>query len=301
MGDKIESKKLAKAAGVSTVPGFLGEVDTIQDVIKISREIGYPVMIKASAGGGGKGMRIAFNDKEAEEGFKLSKDEAISSFGDGRIFIEKYIQAPRHIEYQILGDLHGNYVWLPERECSVQRRNQKVIEEAPSTAMDAVTRKKMGDQAVALARSCDYHTTGTVEFLMDVKKDFYFLEMNTRLQVEHPITEEITGIDLVEQQILISAGHKLQYKQEDVNINGHAVEYRVYAEDPSRKFLPSIGFLRKYKEPTAHPNIRIDTGVQEGSEISMYYDPMISKLITWGKDRKEAMDLIDKAFDEYVV
>ena len=199
MGDKIESKKLAKAAGVSTVPGFLGEVDTIADVIKISREIGYPVMIKASAGGGGKGMRIAFNDQEAAEGFKLSKDEAISSFGDGRIFIEKYIEAPRHIEYQILGDLHGNYVWLPERECSVQRRNQKVIEEAPSTAMDPITRKRMGDQAVALARSCDYHTTGTVEFLMDSKKDFYFLEMNTRLQVEHPITEEITGIDLVEQ------------------------------------------------------------------------------------------------------
>lgn len=301
MGDKIESKKLARAAGVSTVPGYLGEVDTIEEVIKISREITYPVMIKASAGGGGKGMRIAFNDAEAAEGFKLSKDEAISSFGDGRIFIEKYIEAPRHIEYQILGDLHGNYVWLPERECSVQRRNQKVIEEAPSTAMDPETRRKMGEQALALARSCDYHTTGTVEFLMDSKKDFYFLEMNTRLQVEHPITEEITGIDLVEQQILISAGHKLQYKQEDVKINGHSVEYRVYAEDPSRKFLPSIGFLRKYQEPSPHPNIRIDTGVQEGSEISMYYDPMISKLITWGKDRKEAMDLLDKAFDEYVI
>lgn len=197
--------------------------------------------------------------------------------------------------------MHGNYVWLPERECSVQRRNQKVIEEAPSVAMDPITRKKMGDQAVALARSCDYHTTGTVEFLMDHNKDFYFLEMNTRLQVEHPITEEITGIDLVEQQILTSAGHKLDYKQDDVKINGHAVEYRVYAEDPSRKFLPSIGFLRKYQEPTPHEHIRIDTGVQEGSEISMYYDPMISKLITWGKDRKAAMDLIDKAFDEYVV
>ena len=261
MGDKIESKKLAKAAGVSTVPGFLGEVENVEDVLKISRDIGYPVMIKASAGGGGKGMRIAFNDQEAAEGFKLSRDEAISSFGDGRIFIEKYIQSPRHIEYQILGDLHGNYVWLPERECSVQRRNQKVIEEAPSTAMDEVTRKRMGDQAVALARSCDYHTTGTVEFLMDRNKDFYFLEMNTRLQVEHPITEEITGIDLVEQQILISAGHKLQYKQSDVKINGHSVEYRVYAEDPSRKFLPSIGFLRKYQEPSPHPNIRIDTGV----------------------------------------
>ena len=297
MGDKIESKKLAKGAGVSTVPGFLGEVDDMKEVLRISNEIGYPVMIKASAGGGGKGMRIAFNDQEAEEGFKLSKEEAINSFGDGRIFIEKYIQAPRHIEFQILGDTHGNYVWLPERECSVQRRNQKVIEEAPSPAMDPATRKKMGDQAVALARSCNYHTTGTVEFLMDANKDFYFLEMNTRLQVEHPITEEITGIDLVEQQILISAGHKLEYKQDDVKINGHSVEYRVYAEDPSRKFLPSIGFLTKYKEPDAHEHIRIDTGVQEGSEISMYYDPMISKLITWAPDRKQSLDLLDKAFD----
>ena len=301
MGDKIESKKLAKNAGVNTVPGFLGEVEEMDEVKRISKEIGYPVMIKASAGGGGKGMRIAFNDEEAVEGFKLSKEEAISSFGDGRIFIEKYIQAPRHIEFQILGDTHGNYVWLPERECSVQRRNQKVIEEAPSPAMDPATRKLMGDQAVALARSCNYHTTGTVEFLMDINKDFYFLEMNTRLQVEHPITEEITGIDLVEQQILISAGYELEYKQEDVKIDGHSVEYRVYAEDPSRKFLPSIGFLTKYREPDVHKDIRIDTGVQEGSEISMYYDPMISKLITWAPDRKAAMNLLDHAFDQYVV
>ena len=197
--------------------------------------------------------------------------------------------------------MHGNYVWLPERECSVQRRNQKVIEEAPSPAMDPITRKKMGDQAVALARSCNYHTTGTVEFLMDINKDFYFLEMNTRLQVEHHITEEITGIDLVEKQILISAGHQLGMKQEDVKINGHSMEYRVYAEDPSRKFLPSIGFLTKYQEPDAHENIRIDTGVQEGSEISMYYDPMISKLITWGEDRKSSLELLDHAFDQYVV
>lgn len=301
MGDKIESKKLAREAKVNTVPGWLGEVDDIEQVIKISREIGYPVMIKASAGGGGKGMRIAFNDKEAAEGFKLSKEEAISSFGDGRIFIEKYIEQPRHIEFQILGDKHGNYVYLPERECSVQRRNQKVIEEAPSTAMDEITRKRMGEQAVALARSCDYSTTGTVEFLMDKKKDFYFLEMNTRLQVEHPITEEITGVDLVQEQILISAGHKLSYKQSDIKIKGHSVEYRVYAEDPARKFLPSIGFLTKYREPEPHPHIRIDTGVQEGSEISMYYDPMISKLVTWGEDRKAALDLLDKAIDEYVV
>jgi propionyl-CoA carboxylase alpha chain len=304
MGDKLESKKIAKAAGVSTVPGYLGEVHDDKEVIKISNEIGYPVMIKASAGGGGKGMRIAFNDKEAVEGFKMSKDEALASFGDDRILIEKYIENPRHIEYQLLGDEHGNYVYLPERECSVQRRNQKVIEEAPSSAMDETTRRKMGEQSLSLARSCGYTTTGTVEFLMDDKKDFYFLEMNTRLQVEHPITEEITGIDLVEQQILISAGYALDFKQSDVKINGHSTEYRVYAEDASRNFLPSIGFLQKYKEPSTDVpvgRVRIDTGVEEGSEISMYYDPMISKLITWGKDRKESIEILDKAFDEYVI
>lgn len=301
MGDKIESKKLAREAKVSTVPGFLGEVNSDAEVLKISQEIGYPVMIKASAGGGGKGMRIAFNDKEALEGFKLSREEAISSFGDGRIFIEKYIQEPRHIEYQILGDEHGNYVYMPERECSVQRRNQKVIEEAPSSYMDPKTRALMGEQAVSLARACGYQSTGTVEFLIDKNKQFYFLEMNTRLQVEHPITEEITGVDLVEQQILIGAGYPLAFKQSDIKIEGHSVEYRVYAEDPSRKFLPSIGFLKKYKEPTPHEDIRIDTGVEEGSEISMYYDPMISKLVTWGKDRKTAMDLLAKAMDEYVI
>ncbi len=301
MGDKIESKKLAREAKVSTVPGFLGEVNSDAEVKKIAGEIGYPVMIKASAGGGGKGMRIAFNDKEAIEGFKLSREEAISSFGDGRIFIEKYIVEPRHIEYQILGDEHGNYVYMPERECSVQRRNQKVIEEAPCSIMDQATRDKMGRQAIDLARACGYQSTGTVEFLMDRNKDFYFLEMNTRLQVEHPITEEITGVDLVEQQILIAAGYPLAFKQEDVKIHGHSAEYRVYAEDPARKFLPSIGFLKKYQEPRPHENIRIDTGVQEGSEISMYYDPMISKLITWGKDRKEALSLLDKAMDEYVI
>ena len=261
-------------------------------------------MIKASAGGGGKGMRIAFNDKEALEGFKLSKEEALSSFGDDRIFIEKYIVDPRHIEFQLLGDEHGNYVYMPERECSVQRRNQKVIEEAPSSAMDAATRKKMGEQSIALAKSCGYTTTGTVEFLMDANKDFYFLEMNTRLQVEHPITEEITGVDLVEQQILVSAGYPLSFNQDDVKIKGHSMEYRVYAEDPSRKFLPSIGFLQKYKEPITNDpkrRVRIDTGVEEGSEISMFYDPMISKLITWGKDRQESMDILDRAFDEYVI
>jgi propionyl-CoA carboxylase alpha chain len=304
MGDKIESKKLAQGAGVSTVPGYLGEVERDEDILRISNEIGYPVMIKASAGGGGKGMRIAFSDREALEGFKLSKEEAISSFGDGRIFIEKYVEEPRHIEFQILGDTHGNYLYLPERECSVQRRNQKVIEEAPSPAMDPETRHKMGTQAVQLAKACGYTTTGTVEFLMDKNKDFYFLEMNTRLQVEHPITEEITGVDLVEQQLRIAAGHALEFGQDDVKINGHSLEYRVYAEDPARKFLPSIGFLRKYKEPRIDipgERVRIDTGVEEGSEISMYYDPMISKLITWGKDREEATRILHRAFDEYVI
>ena len=301
MGDKIESKKLARTANVCTIPGYLGVVKTNEEVVKIARQIGYPVMVKASAGGGGKGMRIAFNDKEAVEGFKLSTDEAISSFGDGRIFIEKYIQQPRHIEFQILGDEHGNYLYMPERECSVQRRNQKVIEEAPCSIMKPEVRKKMGLQAVSLARACGYQSTGTCEFLMDKNNDFYFLEMNTRLQVEHPITEAITGIDLVEQQLLIASGYPLTWKQSDVKINGHAVEYRVYAEDPTRKFLPSIGFLRKYKEPSAHPNVRIDTGVMEGSEISMYYDPMISKTIAWAKDRKTAMGLLAKALDEYVI
>ena len=305
MGDKIESKKLATNAKVNTVPGYLGEVEEDEEILKISNDIGYPVMIKASAGGGGKGMRIAFNDKEALEGFKLSKDEAISSFGDGRIFIEKYIEDPRHIEFQLLGDESGNYVYLPERECSVQRRNQKVIEEAPSVALDPETRHRMGTQAIDLARACGYYSTGTVEFLMDNKKDFYFLEMNTRLQVEHPITEEITGVDLVEQQLLIAAGYDLAFTQDDIKINGHSIEYRVYAEDPARKFLPSIGFLKRYKEPLLHQlphkRVRIDTGVEEGCEISMYYDPMISKLITWGNTRKSAMETLDRAFDEYVI
>uniref|UniRef100_A0A7S3JIY0 Propionyl-CoA carboxylase n=1 Tax=Euplotes harpa TaxID=151035 RepID=A0A7S3JIY0_9SPIT len=301
MGDKLESKMLAKKSNVNTVPGFLGEIKNDADVVKISNEIGYPVMIKASAGGGGKGMRIAYSDKEAVEGFKLSKDEALSSFGDDRILIEKYIEQPRHIEFQILGDQHGNYVYLPERECSVQRRNQKVIEEAPSVLLDPATRHKMGSQAVSLARSCGYYSTGTCEFLVDKNLGFYFLEMNTRLQVEHPITEEITGIDLVEEMIKIAAGHKLEFTQDDVKINGHAIEYRVYAEDPSRKFLPSIGFLRNYHEPSKHEHIRIDTGVEEGSEISIYYDPMISKTIAWAPKRDEAIKLLKKALQEYVI
>lgn len=301
MGDKLESKLLAKNANVSTVPGFLGAIETDEDVLKKSNEIGYPVMIKASAGGGGKGMRIAWNDNEALEGYKMSKTEAKASFGDDTILIEKYIEQPRHIEFQLLGDQHGNYVYLPERECSVQRRNQKVIEEAPSVLLDPETRHKMGSQAVSLARECGYFSTGTCEFLVDKNLGFYFLEMNTRLQVEHPITEEITGIDLVEEMIKIAAGHKLGFTQDDVKINGHAFEMRVYAEDPSRKFLPSIGFLRNYHEPTKHENIRIDTGVEEGSEISMYYDPMISKTITWGETRQEALDLMHTALSEYVI
>ncbi len=304
MGDKIESKKLANEAKVNTIPGYLGVIKDGKEAAKISNEIGYPVMIKASAGGGGKGMRIAWNDEEAEIGFRLSTEEAISSFGDGRIFVEKYIEEPRHIEFQILGDQQGNYVYLPERECSVQRRNQKVIEEAPSLAMDPKTRDAMGTQACNMARSCGYYTTGTCEFLMDKHKMFYFLEMNTRLQVEHPITEMITGIDLVEEMIKIAAGHPLEYKQNDVKINGHSIEYRIYAEDPARKFLPSIGFLERYREPAAVKTsdaVRIDTGVEEGSEISMFYDPMISKLVTWGKDRTEAIALLNQMIDEYVI
>eukprot|EP00344_Euplotes_crassus_P012452 CAMPEP_0197007444 /NCGR_PEP_ID=MMETSP1380-20130617/40668_1 /TAXON_ID=5936 /ORGANISM="Euplotes crassus, Strain CT5" /LENGTH=644 /DNA_ID=CAMNT_0042427527 /DNA_START=140 /DNA_END=2074 /DNA_ORIENTATION=+ len=301
MGDKLQSKLLAEKAKVSMVPGYLGAIKNDKEVIKISNEIGYPVMIKASAGGGGKGMRTAYNDKEAVEGFRLSKQEALAAFGDDTIIIEKYIEEPRHIEFQLLGDQHGNYVYLPERECSVQRRNQKVIEEAPSMLLDPETRHKMGTQAVDLARACGYYSTGTVEFLVDKNLGFYFLEMNTRLQVEHPITEEITGVDLVEEMIKIAAGHPLDFTQDDIKINGHSIEMRVYAEDPSRNFLPSIGFLKKYQEPTKHENIRIDTGVQEGSEISMYYDPMISKTITWGQTRDEALELMKEALNEYVI
>jgi len=252
MGDKLQSKLLAKKANVSTVPGFLGAIKDDAQVIKISNEIGYPVMIKASAGGGGKGMRIAYNDEEAVEGFKLSKQEALAAFGDDTIIIEKYIEEPRHIEFQLLGDQHGNYVYLPERECSVQRRNQKVIEEAPSVLLDPETRHRMGSQAVSMARSCGYYSTGTCEFLVDKNLGFYFLEMNTRLQVEHPITELITGVDLVEEMIKIAAGHEMEWKQEDIKINGHSLEMRVYAEDPSRNFLPSIGFLKNYHEPKIH-------------------------------------------------
>jgi len=301
MGDKIESKKLAMKSGVSTIPGFLGEVENMQRAREIAKEIGYPVMVKASAGGGGKGMRIAWNDQELDVGFRMSRDEAISSFGDGRLLIEKYVETPRHIEFQILGDQFGNYVYLPERECSVQRRNQKVIEEAPSVVMDPKTRHAMGSQACMMAKACGYYTTGTCEFLMDKYKKFFFLEMNTRLQVEHPVTEAITGIDLVEQMILIAAKHPMKFTQDDVKINGHSIEYRIYAEDAARKFLPSIGFLERYREPLIKEGVRIDTGVEEGSEISMFYDPMISKLVCWGKDRTQALSRLHLALEEYVI
>ncbi|XP_033637498.1 propionyl-CoA carboxylase alpha chain, mitochondrial-like [Asterias rubens] len=302
MGDKIESKILAKNAGVHTIPGFDGVIKDEEEAVIKANEIGYPVMLKASAGGGGKGMRIAWNDNEAREGFRLSSQEAASSFGDDRLLIEKFIDNPRHIEIQVLADSHGNTIYLNERECSIQRRNQKVVEEAPSTFLDAETRKGMGEQAVQLAKAVNYVTAGTVEFLVDSQRNFYFLEMNTRLQVEHPITECTTGVDIVQEMIRAAKGYPLQLTQADVPINGWAVECRVYAEDPYKSFgLPSIGHLYRYEEPKHIPNVRVDTGIQEGSEISIHYDPMISKLITYGKDREEALKLMTKALDSYII
>ncbi|XP_064119669.1 propionyl-CoA carboxylase alpha chain, mitochondrial-like [Macrobrachium nipponense] len=302
MGDKLESKRLAMAAGVNTIPGFDGIVKDSEDCVRISNEIGYPVMIKASAGGGGKGMRIAWNDDEAREGFKLSTQEAASSFGDDRILVEKYVDKPRHIEIQVLGDKHGNAIYLNERECSIQRRNQKVIEEAPSVFLDSATRKAMGEQAVALAKQIGYSSAGTVEFLVDSNKNFYFLEMNTRLQVEHPITECITGVDLVQQMIRVAKGHPLKIFQRDVPIRGWAIESRVYAEDPFKNFgLPSIGRLSKYQEPLHLDKVRCDSGIEEGSEISIYYDPMICKLVCYGDSREEAIERSIKALDAYVI
>ncbi|XP_055358355.1 propionyl-CoA carboxylase alpha chain, mitochondrial isoform X2 [Betta splendens] len=302
MGDKIESKLIAKAAKVNTIPGYDGVVKTAEEAVKIAQDIGYPVMIKASAGGGGKGMRIAWNNEETREGFRFSSQEASSSFGDDRLLIEKYIDNPRHIEIQVLADKHGNALWLNERECSIQRRNQKVVEEAPSTFLDAVTRRAMGEQAVQLAKAVQYSSAGTVEFLVDSKRNFYFLEMNTRLQVEHPITECITGLDLVEQMIRVAKGYQLQHKQEDIPINGWAVESRVYAEDPYKSFgLPSIGRLSQYQEPLNLCNVRVDSGIQEGSDISIYYDPMISKLVTYGATRAEALARMEDALDNYVI
>ena len=305
MGDKIESKKFANAAKVSTVPGFLGVIEDADHAERIAGEVGYPVMIKASAGGGGKGMRIAWSKDEVRDGFDRARSEAKSSFGDDRVFIEKFVIEPRHIEIQVLGDGHGNAIHLGERECSIQRRNQKVVEEAPSPFLDDKTRAAMGEQAVALAKAVDYQSAGTVEFIVDRGKNFYFLEMNTRLQVEHPVTELITGVDLVEQMIRVAAGEKLSIRQQDVKLNGWAVESRIYAEDPYRNFLPSIGRLTRYRPPAegrfGDVVVRNDTGVAEGSEISMFYDPMVAKLCTWAPDRLTAIDAMSDALDEFVV
>ncbi|MBO9403166.1 acetyl/propionyl/methylcrotonyl-CoA carboxylase subunit alpha [Shimia sp. R9_3] len=315
MGDKITSKKIAQDANVSTVPGYMGLIEDADEAVKISNEIGYPVMIKASAGGGGKGMRIAWNDEEAREGFQSSKNEAANSFGDDRIFIEKFVTQPRHIEIQVLCDAHGNGVYLGERECSIQRRNQKVVEEAPSPFLDEATRKAMGEQSVALAKAVGYASAGTVEFIVDGDKNFYFLEMNTRLQVEHPVTELITGVDLVEQMIRVANGEPLTITQEDVKLQGWAIENRLYAEDPYRNFLPSIGRLTRYRPPAetkaytpgTQPGdagdevVRNDTGVYEGGEISMYYDPMIAKLCTWAPTRDAAIEAMRVALDSFEV
>ena len=320
MGDKITSKKIAQDADVNTVPGHMGLIEDAEEALKISEEIGFPVMLKASAGGGGKGMRIAWNAEEVREGFQASKNEAASSFGDDRMFIEKFVTQPRHIEIQVLCDSHGNGVYLGERECSIQRRNQKVIEEAPSPFLDEETRKAMGEQAVALAHAVGYASAGTVEFIVDGEKNFYFLEMNTRLQVEHPVTELITGVDLVEQMIRVAAGEKLSIGQEDVKLTGWAMESRLYAEDPYRNFLPSIGRLTRYRPPvevsagpllesgkwqdeaaSGETAVRNDTGVYEGGEISMYYDPMIAKLCTWGKNRATAIEAMRVALDSFEI
>ena len=308
MGDKIESKKLALKAGVNVVPGFVGEIDDTEHAVRISAEIGYPVMMKASAGGGGKGMRLAYNEQDVREGFEATKREGLNSFGDDRVFIEKFILNPRHIEIQILGDQHGNILYLNERECSIQRRHQKVVEEAPSPFVTPKMRKAMGEQCVALSRAVGYYSAGTVELIVSGAdpsgKSFYFLEMNTRLQVEHPVTECITGIDLVEQMIRVAAGEKLAMAQEHIKINGWAIENRVYAEDPYSGFLPSTGRLTRYRPPVEGwtddgtengrrgvDGIRVDDGVYDGGEVSMFYDPMIAKLITWGQTRDEAADL----------
>ena len=301
MGDKIASKKLASEAKVNTIPGFNEAIEKAEDAVKIAQGIGYPVMIKASAGGGGKGLRVAFNDKEAFEGFTACRTEALNSFGDDRVFIEKFVEGPRHIEIQVLGDSHGNVVYLGERDCSIQRRHQKVIEEAPSPFIDPATRKAMGEQAVALAKAVKYQSAGTVEFVVGKDKSFYFLEMNTRLQVEHPVTEGITGLDLVEQMIRVAAGEKLSFKQEDIKIDGWSMECRINADDPFRNFLPSTGRLVKYRPPEELNGVRVDTGVYEGGEIPMYYDSMIAKLIVHGKDRTEAIEKMRSALNDFVI
>ncbi len=301
MGDKIASKKLAAEAGVNTIPGYTGVVPDAKAAVEISNEIGYPVMIKASAGGGGKGMRIVRDDGECRQGFHRATSEAESSFGDSRVFIERYVDSPRHIEIQIIADHHGDVVALNERECSIQRRHQKIIEEAPSVFIDPETRKAMSGQAVALARATDYRSVGTVEFIVDADRNFYFLEMNTRLQVEHPVTEMITGLDLVELMIRVANNERLPVKQQDVGINGWAIESRVYAENPFREFLPSTGRVTKYQPPEENEWVRVDTGVDEGTTISMFYDPMIAKLVTWGESREQAVKRMQHALDQYVV
>jgi propionyl-CoA carboxylase alpha chain len=305
MGDKIESKKLAKAAGVNVVPGFLGEIADTEDAVRIAGEIGYPVMMKASAGGGGKGMRLAWSEADVREGFEATKREGLASFGDDRVFIEKFIQSPRHIEIQVLGDQHGNIVYLGERECSIQRRHQKVVEEAPSPFVTPEMRRRMGEQAVALSRAVGYFSAGTVELIVSgadpTGESFYFLEMNTRLQVEHPVTEAITGLDLVEQMIRVAAGEPLAFTQDDVTLTGWAIENRVYAEDPYRGFLPSTGRLVRYRPPPARDGVRVDDGVREGGEVSIYYDPMIAKLVTHADTREAAIDAQVHALDRFEI
>ncbi len=309
MGDKIESKKLAKAAGVNVVPGYLGEIADTEEAVRIASEIGFPVMMKASAGGGGKGMRLAWSEADVREGFEATKREGLASFGDDRVFIEKFIESPRHIEIQVLGDQHGNIVYLGERECSVQRRHQKVVEEAPSPFVTPAMRRAMGEQAVALARAVGYYSAGTVELIVSgadpTGESFYFLEMNTRLQVEHPVTEEITGLDLVEQMIRVAAGEPLSFTQDEVTLTGWAVENRVYAEDPYRGFLPSTGRLVRYNPPAEEHGeairVRVDDGVAEGGEVSMFYDPMIAKLVTWAPTREAAIDAQIAALDAFEI
>lgn len=300
MGDKLSAKEAAKKFNVPMVPGSEGAITSVEEGKKIAKNAGYPVLIKASAGGGGKGMRIVENDADFEEQMKLAVSEATSAFGDGSVFIEKYVAGPRHIEIQVLGDTHGNIVYLFERECSVQRRHQKVVEEAPSAILTPELRKKMGECAVNVAKACNYTGAGTVEFLLDENNNFYFLEMNTRLQVEHPVTELITGIDLVKEQIKVARGEKLSFTQNDLKINGHAVEIRVYAEDPCNNFLPDIGKLSTYRRPQGL-GVRVDDGFEEGMDIPIYYDPMIAKLITFGKDRTEAIERMIRAIDDYKV
>ena len=301
MGDKIASKKIAEKAGVNVIPGFTKVIKDSEEAVKVANDIGYPVMLKASAGGGGKGMRVVNNDQECLDGFEHAKNESLSSFGDDRIFAEKFITEPHHIEIQILADQQGNTVYLGERECSIQRRHQKVVEEAPSPFISDNTRIKMGEQAVSLAKAVNYESAGTVEFIVDKEQQFYFLEMNTRLQVEHPVTEMVTGIDLVEKMITIAAGEPLNLQQNKITTSGWALESRIYAEDPYREFMPSIGRLTKYRTPASSKNVRIDTGIREGSEVSMFYDPMIAKLITYGNTRDEAIQYMLRAIDQYVI